>query len=658
MGQGMGELKAYERLSVDRPLRAGLFRLSYDADGVAVVTSDRTGEVRWRAGDGERAAVGRLLLGDGGAVQVENSANETVWISDIAVPGARSLTLTKGGDLELCDEHGMPVFNSRTGPTGAVAMHDAAPAADITPQRYLVREGKWRRLVTREPDGSLRLSERDRNGGGWSVQLNGPLVRWLEQDGTFLTWLLLGDSWSLCLVDADGELLWHSATPAEPRALAPPAAEHAYGGPAMGLGARLRHQSLTSPSGAYTLVHQEDGNLVGYDNRAHRAMWASGTQWAGDGWTELTEDGELVVRTLYGAPVWRSGTAGRGVQRLVVDDFGGAALLAADGSEVWRFGARQDAAATGETKDTTARGSVMRRGQTLRGQSLTSADGGTVLAHRNNGRLVLFGERGVPVWDADTQHTAPSYLTLDHDGMLRLRGKDGTVAEELGGPGEELAVLPEEVQLRCGDGSVVWRNGQQGAALEESASPPEDFTSWLDTLIDDPEPDYCVSVVHDVAPLEALRRLGVEERQISTGTWKELREHALREEIGLYEGLIAAFALGQHTLVVEDGLGASAVSRPELSEGTFAVSFCQWYINTCFVVRRDGEIVAGADWDGLYEGLTTPEVQRALAAMGSDDMIDAAEERGVELACRTAGVRPTEADAARPALGALVGEKR
>ncbi|WP_208878988.1 DUF6461 domain-containing protein [Streptomyces armeniacus] len=422
----MRELKPYERLSEDDPLRSpsGRCRLGYDSGGIAVVTVFRTGEVLWRAGDRARGAAGRLLLGDGGAVQVEDAANETVWVSDIALPGAASLTVNNRGELELCDGPGMPVFNSRTGPTGMVAVYDAAPAAEITPTRYLVREHKWRRLVTREPDGSLRISATDtRTGHGVTRQLTGPLVPWLEQDGTVLTWRLIDKLWSLCLADADGGLLWH---------------EH------------MRDDPVIAPPPAPAPDHADRG--------------------------------------------------------------------------------------------------------------------------------------------------------------------------------------PE---------------------------PGEDFTSWLKLLIDSPEPEYCVSVVHDVAPLDALSRLGVEPRRIRTGTWRELREHSLREELSLNEGIVAAFALGPHTLVVEDSMGASAAGRPELSEGTFAASFCRWYLDTCFVVRRDGAIVAGEDWDGgTGEGPDAPEVRRALAAMGSDDLMDTAEEHGVELVCRAAGVRPTAADVAGTAPGAIVAHKR
>lgn len=125
-----------------------------------------------------------------------------------------------------------------------------------------------------------------------------------------------------------------------------------------GRGGRLRHQSLTSISGAYTLMHQDDGDPVLYSNPEHRTVWATNTWWAGDGWTALTEDGDLVVRNLCGAAVWRSGTAGAGAQWLVstaVEELGGpgdelvvepgsAVLRHTNGTIVWRNGVRAEEA--------------------------------------------------------------------------------------------------------------------------------------------------------------------------------------------------------------------------------------------------------------------------------------------------------------------------
>ncbi|MGW7576428.1 DUF6461 domain-containing protein [Streptomyces sp. NPDC054765] len=658
----MRELTQFGRLREDDPLRSpsGRFVLHYDGEGVAVLTDTRTGETTWRAGEEGRPAAGNLLLGNRDEVQVErvDGDRETIWWSGIAASGAQELILTDAGDLELLDRARVRLFNSRTGPVETRATHDSAPAADITADRFLVREdGKLRRTVAREQDGSLRVCEHTRNGG-MSYTMSGPLVLWLEQDETVLTWRLLPEDgkprwWTLCLTDSDGSVLWSELRRNLETAL-PPAEPHAYGGPELGAGGRLRHQSLTSPSGTHTLVHQEDGDLVLYCNPAHRAVWSTGTWWAGGGWAELTADGDLVVRNPYGAAVWRSGTAGSGERRLVVGDDGRVALRDTGGVEVWAVAAHTSCAEPGTN---TARGSVLRRGQTLQRQSLTSADGGTVLVHREDRRLVLHADDGQWIWNACGWDAERSALALDEDGMLRVRAEDGGVALELGGPADELRVLPGEVQLCRADGTVVWRNGAEVAEPEpgtppaEDADDAEDFESWMDELTGGQA--YCATVIHHTTPDEALRRLGAEPDRITTGTWDDLRTQGEIEGVDIDDLVVAAFALGPHTLLVEDN-GWTGVNSPQLSQGTFAVS-CYMSINAdaSFVVLRDGEVVADHSDNGSAEP-TTPEVQAALDAMGADDPLDAAFEYDLELLCRTAGVRPTVADVTGVARWAII----
>ncbi|MFB9839633.1 DUF6461 domain-containing protein [Actinoallomurus acaciae] len=650
----MQELIQFNRLRDGESLTSpsGRFVLRYDADGVATVTDESVGEVRWRAGEPDRPVAGRLLLGIGGAVQVEapDDGHELIWRSGYAAPEARSLVLTDDGDFELLDGQRVRLMNSRTGPVESAALGDAAPVAAITGDRYLLREGgKRRHTVARNPDGSLQVSMSAR-GYGWSHTLLVPLVQWMEQQpDTLLTWRILpyGDrkTRDLCLVDTEGETLWRDYM-RDLSAAPPPAHPHVYGGPELGRGGRLRHQSLTSISGVYTLVHQDDGNLVLYYNPEHRAVWATDTWWAGDGWTDLTEDGELVVRNLCGGPVWRSGTAGSGAQWLVVDDEGGIALLDDAGTAVWevRTGPHPPAPVAD-----VARGSVLRRGETLRRQSLTSADGGTVLAHRDDCRIVLYGEDGRWLWDGYYGGDRRTQLTLDDDGMLRVRADDGSPVLDLGGPGDELVVERESVVLRREDGTVVWRDGGQVSQAEE---PGEDHTAWLTRLNDEA---YCVTVIHDVEPDEALRRLGAQPSQVTTGTWSDLLERSDLEEAEPNTA-VAAFALGPHTLLVEDN-GWRAVNEPGLSAGTFAVSsYMSINADFAFLVYRDGETVDDLGESGDGEA-NSPEARRALEEMGAEDVLDTAFEHDIELLCRVAGVRPTVADVSGTARLAILDEE-
>jgi Family of unknown function (DUF6461) len=652
------ELAQFSRLRPEEPLRSpsGRYLMHYDNEGVAVITDTASGEVTWRAGEEGRPAAGLLLLGCGDAVQVETpKEHQAIWRSAIAASGARELTLTDEGDLELLNDEGTLVFNSRTGPVEPRAIPDCAPAADITVSRFLLRQGrKLRRTVARKRDGALRVGEHDASGGH-SYELSGPLVRWLEQDGTLLTWRLLPASgthgpkwWTLCLVDRDDVVLWREYM----RNLAvglPAAKPHAYGGPELGSGGRLRHQSLTSASGAHTLVHQEDGNLVLHCNAANHAVWATGTWWAGDGWAELTADGELVVRNLCGAQAWSSGTADSGGRRLVVRDDGRVALLDADDAEVWSVDAHT---ACTEPGTNVARGPVMRRGQVLRSQSLTSDDGSTVLTQCRDRRIVLYGEDGHWIWNDYVLDAERSALALDEDGILRVRGEDNGVILELGGPGDELRVLAGEVRLSRDDGTVVWRQGGQVTGPGVDAESAGDFSAWMGVLAGDG--GYCTAVVHDVTPDEALRRLGAAPERITSGTWDELPAEAHLEEAGLDDLVVAAFALGPHTLLVGDDNWTGA-NTPELSRGTFAVlSRRSMTANRCFLVFRDGGLVGDHSGNGAAEA-TTPEVSAAIEAMAADDVLDAVFEEDLELLCRTAGVRPTVADVTGVARWAFIG---
>lgn len=650
----MRELIQFNRLHEGERLcsPSGRYVLRHDAAGVAVITDTARDEVTWRAG-----AAGQLLLGHGDEVQVEAGEGfETVWRSGFAAPGARYLILSDTGDLELLSGEHVRLGNARTGPVEAVALREAAPVAALTPDSYLLREGKKRRTVVREQDGQLRIGEHW-SSGGMSYGLTGPLVDWLDQEGTVLGWRMLpvngakAKARMLCLTDSAGTVLWHEGTQ-RPAAPVPTGTPYAYGGPELPAGGRLRHQSLTSPSGAHTLVHQENGDLVLRCHAGQGGAWSTGTGWADSGWTELTADGDLVIRNPHGAPVWSSGTAGSGAARLVVRDEGRVELLDGNGAPVWAVDAHAPCAAPAVP---TPRGAVLRRGQSLRGHSLTSADGGTVLGLRDDRRLVLFGADGDSLWYAHLGDGPRPGLLLDEDGMLRFLDDERPA---LGGPAEELRVTAGEAVLHRADGTVVWRNGEEVTAGDarpdenaEGAEAAEDFETWMEVLTD--HVAYCASVVHDTSPDEALRRLGADPDRIRSGTWDDLMTQAELEDAGVDDVCVAAFALGPHALLVEDNAWAG-VNSPELSAGTFAVS-CYRSINadTSFLVYRDGEVVADHSQEGAEEP-TTREVEAALTAMGSDDPLESAFEDDLELLCRTAGIRPTVADVTGPARWVII----
>jgi hypothetical protein len=269
-----------------------------------------------------------------------------------------------------------------------------------------------------------------------------------------------------------------------------------------------------------------------------------------------------------------------------------------------------------------------------------------VFAHRDDGRLVQFAADGTWVWDDSVGDAEASYLTLDDDGMLRVRGVNGVLAKEIAGPADALVVTSEGLELRS-DGKCFWRNGKH--------LKPESWDDWMSALMDDTT--YCATLIHDIEPADALRRLLGDDAKIHDGTWHDLQTLADELESDWEDAVVAAFRIGDHTLLVEDN-GWQGRDRPDLSAGTFAVN-CYRDINahSSFQVFRDGAVAADHSWDGGSAEPTTAEVRAALAAMGSDDPIETAFEADLELFCRTAGVLVTVADVTGPCLYAADAEE-
>ncbi|WP_158562892.1 SMI1/KNR4 family protein [Marinitenerispora sediminis] len=225
-------------------------------------------------------------------------------------------------------------------------------------------------------------------------------------------------------------------------------------------GQALRRQSLTSASGEYTLIHQDDGNLVLYRNRDGLALWASNTWGTEAGTAELGQDGDLVLSDADGDPLWRSGTAGRPGARLVVGDDGDTVLYGADGGRLWATGTVQRPLPEGPV----ARGAVMLAGQTLRRQSLTSPSGDHTLVYQDDGNLVLYcGPAGRALWATGTDGCSVGVLTLYGDGDLVLHDTHGAPlwrTGTAGNPGARLEVGDDgDVVLRGADGMRLWGTG-------------------------------------------------------------------------------------------------------------------------------------------------------------------------------------------------------
>lgn len=95
--------------------------------------------------------------------------------------------------------------------------------------------------------------------------------------------------------------------------------------------------SLYSPNGRYKLTQQTDGNLVlrNIAGSSARVIWASGTNGRGVAYVVMQNDGNLVQYTKGGGAVWSTKTNGKGGDRLVVQNDGNTVIYTAGGKAVW-----------------------------------------------------------------------------------------------------------------------------------------------------------------------------------------------------------------------------------------------------------------------------------------------------------------------------------
>jgi hypothetical protein len=245
------------------------------------------------------------------------------------------------------------------------------------------------------------------------------------------------------------------------------------GGYELGLGESLRRQSLTSPSGEFTLIHQHDGNLVLYRTAHWRAMWATNTNGRGLGRCELTPEGELVLTGARGERLWSASTAGRDVQRLEVRDDGNVVLLDREGTVRWSTGTFEGPVKTG----TPARGDRMLPGQSLSQQSLSSPSGAYVLTH-DGGDLILvrngYGieDPGEIVWSSRALGTG-GYV-LREDGELVGYHKSGEAvwtSGTAGHPGSTLVLGDNGIAvISSADGTPIWSTGPLPTARISAAA--------------------------------------------------------------------------------------------------------------------------------------------------------------------------------------------
>lgn len=93
-------------------------------------------------------------------------------------------------------------------------------------------------------------------------------------------------------------------------------------------------KQIVSPNGVFTAIQRTDGTLTIYDRRGMIPLWTS-VKTGSNFTTKLSSGGSLVVLKPGGATVWTTNTAGRKVNRAVIQDDGKLVLYTTANKAIW-----------------------------------------------------------------------------------------------------------------------------------------------------------------------------------------------------------------------------------------------------------------------------------------------------------------------------------
>ena len=158
-------------------------------------------------------------------------------------------------------------------------------------------------------------------------------------------------------------------------------------------------QTLKSPSGAFRLVMQSDGNLVEY-TKSGTAVWSTGTASPGS-LLRMQSDGNLVLSDTSSHPLWSSATSGHTSAYLSLLDSGQLTVNTAN-APLW-----------------SGPGELVPNKTLQPGQTLKSPSGAFRLVMQSDGNLVEYTKSGTAVWSTGTASPG-SLLRMQSDGNLVL----------------------------------------------------------------------------------------------------------------------------------------------------------------------------------------------------------------------------------------------
>lgn len=211
-------------------------------------------------------------------------------------------------------------------------------------------------------------------------------------------------------------------------------------------------QSFYSGNGRYHLSYQQDGNLVLYAGSA--PLWASGTLGKGVGRAVLQGDGNLVIYNSANQALWASGTWGNPGSTLAMQDDGNVVIYRSNHTPSWATNTVQNA-------------SILVQGQAINpGQNVNSANGRYQLSYQTDGNLVIYNAAHQPVWATMTVGHGVGRAVMQDDGNLVVYNGSNQplwASGTFGNPGSSLVVQDDgNVVIYRANHTPAWASNTTG----------------------------------------------------------------------------------------------------------------------------------------------------------------------------------------------------
>ncbi len=221
-------------------------------------------------------------------------------------------------------------------------------------------------------------------------------------------------------------------------------------------------EGLRSSDGNYTLVLQEDGNLVTYDSHK-KAIWNSGTDKSGAVECVMQGDGNLLLKDRGGRVAWATYTDGYNNAKLKMQNDGNLVIYNARGMAVW---------ANGRIKDSLLKGDNLLAAEFIRSQNRKFS-----LVMQGDGNLVAYDIQKKALWNSGTSGSGAVECVLQSDGNLLLKDKNGKnvwATNTYGHPNAKLMIQDDgNVVMYVAEGIPVWSNGNLNSNVPRD-TPPAD----------------------------------------------------------------------------------------------------------------------------------------------------------------------------------------